>query len=73
MRPAAANVMWSVCLTVRVCVCLFVITEPYKDDRTDQGAVLYMGSCGPKEPCIRWRPLSPRGVGNLGEIPSVMA
>jgi len=45
MQPIAADVAWSVCLSVGH------NREQYKNDRTDRGAVWDMDSGGQKEPC----------------------
>jgi len=44
-RPIATDVAWSVCLSVGH------NHEPYKNSRTDRGAVWDMNSGGQKEPC----------------------
>ena len=43
-------------------------SQLYKNGWTNRDAVWVVDSGGPKEPCIRWQPRSPRGRGNLERL-----
>ena len=81
MRPIAADVAWSVCLLIATMSCakmaepiqmLFwvwtsgVIKSSTSFGWDKNGNVTSAG--GPKKPCIRERPRSPKGGGNIGRI-----